>query len=265
MVSYIKTIVKNLFFALLLISLAGGCSLIHKKSHELIDAQFYFDRGMKMMKNKDYLKAITDFQTVVESYPGSAVVDHAQFMLGRAHFLNEEYLTSAYEYERVYVDYPSSNFASEAHYNKALCYYMESPKAALDQENTQLAIAEFNRFIDNYPSNPLVKEAKQKIEELTSKLAFKEYSNAELYKKLIKQYDKAGDASLLYYKYVINEYPRTIWADYARYGIGEVHFKLKEYDKAKEMFLLVANADVDAELKEKASKMLKKIEDIKTK
>jgi len=247
------------FFVVIIIFLVAGCSRGIKKE-ELVDARFYFNRGMERMKKKDYLKAVTDFQTVVESFSTSAIVDHAQFMLGEARFKGEEYILAAYEYERVYVDYPSSNFAPEAHYKKALCYFMESPKAALDQENTLLAIDEFNRFIDNYPQNPLVNEAQKKIEELTEKLAYKEYINAEHYK-------KRGfyDAALLYYNFVIKDYPRSIWADKSRFGIGEVFFKKMEYEKAKEVFILIVNGDVDPELQKKASEMLDNIEKIEKK
>jgi len=263
-VSGFRGIITKVLPVFLLVSCAAGCFLLPKKSDELFNDQFFFERGKKYMDKKDYLKAVTDFETVVESFSASEIVDHAQFMLGEAYFKSEEYVTAAYEYERVYIDYPSSSFAPEAHYKKALCYYMESPSAILDQENTRLAVEEFNRFIDNYPSHPLVEESQKKIEELTAKLAYKEYLNAETYKKLWKQYDGALESALYYYRYIIKKYPRTIWADYSRYGIGEVHFKKKEYEKAKEMFLLVVNADVDAELKEKASKMLDEIEKIET-
>ena len=245
---------KYSFPLVIIIFIATGCASTRNKG-EVIDAQYYFDRGMEMMKKKDYVKAITDFQTVVESYSASAIVDHAQFMLAEAHYMNEEYLVAAYEYERVYTDYPSSLWGPEAQYKKALCYYMESPVAMLDQGNTLLAIDEFNRFIDNYPRNSLVSDAQKRIEELTAKLARKEYMNAEQYKKM-----KHYDAALLYYRDVIDKYPRTIWADYAIYGIGEVLFNQKEYEKAKEMFMRIVNDDVDMELKNKASRKLEEVE-----
>ena len=260
MVPGFKRFEKKIVPVILLIFLATGCSSAFKTEEELDKEQFYFDRGIKMMEKKDYLKAVTDFQILVDSFPGSSIVDHAQFMLAEAHFKSEEYVTAVYEYERVYKDYPSSRFAPEAHYRKALCYYMESPKARLDQENTQLAIDEFYRFMDNYPSNPFVSEAQAKVEELRAKLAYKEYMNGRLYNK-----NKKFEAALIYYRFVISEYPRTIWAHYARFGIGEVHFKKKEYEQAKSWFQLIINVDVDAELKEKAEKMLDKIEEIESK
>ena len=231
---------------------------------EELDAQYYFNHGMELMGKKDYLRAIEDFETVVNSFASSAIVDHAQFMLAEANLMSEEYLAATYEYERVYMDYPSSEFAPEAHYKKSLCYHKLSPTATLDQENTQFAIDEFNRFIDDYPSHPLVSEAQEKIEELTAKLAYKEYLNAELYKKS-KHLENHLEAALFYYRYVIDKYPRTIWADYARFGIGEVNFKREEYEIAKEIFLLLVNKDADMELKKKASKMLERIENIQKK
>jgi len=250
---------------MLVLFLAGGfffgCSRFSRQEEELVGADYYFDRGMRMMDKKDYPKAIENFQLVVDSFPGSPLVDHAQFMLAEAHFKNEEYVTAAYEYERVFADYPSSRFAPEAQYKRALCYYMESPDARLDQSNTYLAIDEFNRFIDTYPSNPLVKDAQEKIEELRAKLAYKEYLNAEQYRKM-----KHYEAALIYYRFVISDYPRTPWADYARFGIGEVHFAREEYEKAKDLFqILVNKSNIDSGLREKAVKMLDKIRKIESK
>ncbi len=247
--------IKRIIPALIALVLLGGCSKFLKRNDELIGADFYYKRGLEMVEKKDYTRAVENFQIVVDSFPGSAIVDHAQFMLGQSHFLSEEYLTAAYEFERVYRDYPSSKWAPEGHYRKALSYYMESPDARLDQENTILAIGEFNRFIDNYPRNEFVKEAQERIEELVTKLAYKEYLAADLYRKM-----KNYDAAIMYYNYVLEEYPRTVWAHHSRFGIGLVHYKKKEYETARTWFQLVLNAEIDNELKEDAEKMIEAIE-----
>lgn len=239
----------------LAIIVAAGCSKSLRREQELSGEQFYFDRGMEMMDKKDFPKAVENFRIVVDSYASSSIVDHAQYMLAEAHFRQEEYLTAAFEYNRLYDNYPSSRFAPEALYKKALCYFNESPDARLDQDNTLKAIDEFNRFIDTYPSNPLAEEAQKQIDELRAKLAYKEYGSGQLYLKM-----KEYEAALIYYRYVISEYPRTIWAQYSRYGIGEVHYRRKEYETAKSWFQLIVNADVDPELKEKAAKRLSDIE-----
>ena len=236
-----------------LLVIGTGCSRALKK--DLKDDEYYFNRGMEFLKKKNYQSAIENFQTVVDSFSGSERVVDAQYQLGEARFKNEEYLTAAYEYERVYSDYPSSEYAADAWYKKALCYFMESPKANLDQENTQLAIDEFHRFIDNFPRNELVKDAQERIRELESKLAYKYYLVAELYRKM-----NARDAALIYYKALVEEYPQTVWRPYAWFGMGCVHEDLDEWEEAEGMFSLVINADTENSLKKKANSRLEEVQ-----
>jgi outer membrane protein assembly factor BamD len=245
-----------------LAALATGCVSReggrYTQKELVMDARYYFDRGMRELKKKNYDRAIENFNTVIESFSGSAVVDSALFFLAESHFKNEDYLTAAYEYERVYTDYPASQFVAEAQYKKALSYSMESPRANLDQENTHLALDEFTRFIENYPGNPLTGEAQKKIEELTEKLAYKEYLAAELYRKI--NSPESLEAALLYYQSVMRDYPRTNWSWYSQYGMGIVYLKKKEYDKAKEAFaLLVKSENTPADLKKKAERRLKEL------
>jgi len=232
-----------------------------RKSKEITrDAQYYFDRGQEAMKKKDYVKAIGDFQTVVESFSESEIVPHAQFMLAEAHFKSEEYITASFEYERVYIDYPASDWAMDAQFKKALCYFMESPSARLDQGNTNLAIDEFNRFIDNYPNSELTEEAQKNIAELRAKMAYKEYLNGETYEKL-----KYFEAATIYYQYIIDTYPRTLWAEYARFGIAEVQFKMDEYEKAKSTLMPLLNRDIEKDLRNKIVSLMDDIEEIEAK
>jgi outer membrane protein assembly factor BamD len=214
---------------------------------------------MKELNKRSYERAIENFNTVVESFSGSAVVDSALFYMAEAHYKNEDYITAVYEYERVYTDYPSSRFVAEAQYKKALCYFQESPKASLDQENTRLAIDEFNRFIDNFPQNTLVEEAQKRIEELQEKLAYKDFLAAEIYRKI--KSTESLEAAILYYQGIIDQYPRSVWVDDARFGIGQVYLRQKKYDQAAEVFGQLATADrTDSKIKKKAAREIAKLE-----
>ena len=228
----------------------------YKQKELVLDAQFYFDRGMKLLKKKNYESAIEEFNTVVESFSGSAVVDSALYYLAEANFKNEDYLTAAYNFERVYTDYPSSQFVAESQYKKALSYYMESPKANLDQENTRLALDEFGRFIENFPGNPLISDAQKRVDELREKLAYKEFLCAELYRKM--KSTESLVASIIYYQSVIDNYPRSSWVDYSRYGIGVVNYMQKNKEIAREIFKQLAESDrTNPSVKKDALKRLK--------
>ena len=219
------------------------------------NAEYYYNRGMEFMEKKDYMEAQQNFQIVVDSYSGSEYVDSAQYMLAETYYMNEDYITAAFEYERVFEDYPSSLHVAEAMFKRAVCYFEESPKASLDQENTNLAIDDFNRFIDTYPRHELVPQAQEYIDELREKLAYKEFNNAEIYRKL-----KKYDAAIIYYRLVITDYPRTTWANEARFGIGLVYLKQSQYERAREQFQMLVNADLSENLKNRAEERLSYIE-----
>jgi outer membrane protein assembly factor BamD len=259
-----KRVMPWLLFAMVVPVLFQGCLFFGGRSGKytqkelVMDANYYFDRGMKELKKRQYARAVENFNTVIESFSGSAVVDSALYYLAESHFKNEDYLTAAYEYERVYADYPASKFVAEAQYKKALSYSMESPKATLDQENTRLAIDEFTRFIENYPANPLVAEAQKRIDELTEKLAYKDYLIAELYRKMNSK--ESLGAALIYFQSVMKDYPRSTWAWYSQYGIGVVQRKLKEIDAAKESFAVLVRSDkTPPDIKKKAQRELKEL------
>ena len=257
-----KRCIPLILFALVLSALAPGCFSSGRgkfaQKELVMDANYYFERGMKDLKKRNYERAVESFNTIIESFSGSAVVDSALYFLAEAHFKNEDYLTAAYEYERVYTDYPASQFIAEAQYKKALSYSMESPRANLDQENTRLSIDEFTRFIENYPGHPLAAEAQKKIEELTEKLAYKDYLAAELYRKM--DNPESLEAALIYYQSVMKDYPRSSWSWYSQYGIGLVYLKKKEFDRAKEAcVLLVKSEKTPPELKKKAEQRLKEL------
>ena len=232
----------------------AGCAS-RNRSGELSGAAFYFNLGKENMDKKNYVAAQANFQTIVDSYSGSELIDAAQFMLAEAHYMNEDYVVGAYEYEQVYRSYPSSIYAEEAMFKRAVCYFHESPKPTLDQENTLMSIEDFNQFIDTYPYSLFVDEAQEYIDELRAKLAEKEFRNAETYVKL-KKYESA----VIYYRMVIEEYPRTPWANEARYGIGEVYLKQNQFEKAREQFQILVNGIVKPDLKERARKRLTYLE-----
>ena len=88
----------------------------------------------------------------------------------------------------------------------------------------------------------------------------KDIKKEDLMKPIEGQKLKKYKSALIYYRFVIRDYPRTIWANEARYGVGIVHLKQKNYENAQDMFQYLVNADVNKELKDKASEKLSDIE-----
>ncbi len=169
-----------------------------------------FDYSMKLYHNGDYEDALKEYQAILLQFPGSSVIDSAQYYLGMTRFKRGEYILAAYEFSKLIRSMPSSKFVPDAQYMLADSYYKLSPYYELDQKYTEKAINEFQSFVDIFPTDPKVPEAEKKIAQLNEKLARKEYKIAYIYNKM--EYYRAAEK---YYDYVIDDFHDTKYAPMA--------------------------------------------------
>lgn len=87
-------------------------------------------------------------------------------------------------------------------YMRAYSFYRQSPKAELDQTNTNKAIGLMQTFINTHPGSPKNKEATEIIDICRAKLELKEANAADLYYN-IGQYKAAAVA----YTNLMNNFP----------------------------------------------------------
>jgi outer membrane protein assembly factor BamD len=186
-----------------------------------------FAHAKELFENHDYLEAINEFTVITLQYQGSSVAPDAQFYLGECRFVRGEYLLAAFEYSIVKRNYPASSRVADASFKTAMCYYNLSPKSALDQQYTRKAIDEFQSFIEYYPSNANAKDAESKINELTVRLAKKQYDTARLYTKM--EYYRSA---MVYYDDVIEKYHDTEYAPLAYIGKVELMMSRNKYREA---------------------------------
>src|SRR5699024_6259711 len=104
----------------------------------------------------------------------------------------------------------------------AYCYYLESPRSSLDQDNTRRAIDELQLFVNIYPESERADEASDLIQDLREKLEKKAFDNAKLY------YDMGmpGDykAAVIALENVLRQYPDTRFAEEIEYLIVKAQY-----------------------------------------
>jgi outer membrane protein assembly factor BamD len=186
-----------------------------------------FARAKALFDKEDFLEAITEFTVITLQNQGSSFAPDAQYYLGECRFKRGEYLLAAYEYSVLKRSYPASPRVADAQYKLALCYYSLSPKPPLDQQYTRKAIDEFQTFAEYYPGHALAPDADQKIKELNSRLAKKQYETAILYGKM--NYYKAA---ILSYDVVIEKFHDTEYAPLAFLGKAEILMSRDRYSEA---------------------------------
>jgi outer membrane protein assembly factor BamD len=217
---------KSLGVVLILTALlVAGCGSGDMTKTMTVDERFARAKGL--FDTRDYLAAINEFTVITLQYQGSAVSPDAQFYLGECRFMREEYLLAAFEYSVVKRNYPANPRVADASYKTAMCYYNLSPKPALDQQYTRKAIDEFQSFIEYYPANAHATDAGVKIQELTVRLAKKQFDTARLY--AVMEYYRSA---LFYYDDVIEKYHDTEYAPLAFIGKVELLMSRNKYREA---------------------------------
>ena len=195
---------------------------------ENLSADQRFELGKAKFDKKEYIEAITDFETVRLQFPGSSLADKAQYYLGECHFMEEEYVLAAEEYHTLKRNMPASTLVPDAQYKIALCYYNLAPKSTLDQLYTLRAIEELQTFVEYYPKHERVTDAEAKINELNTRLAKKLYDSAQLYMKI--NYYKAA---AIYFGAVVEKYHDTQYAEPAHLGKVQALVARKKFQDAK--------------------------------
>lgn len=185
--------------------------------------------AIKLYEQTDYQEATDEFQALILQYPGSSIVDDAQYYLGMSRYQRREYILAAFEFSRLIRNMSASEFLPLAQFMLAESYYQLSPNVNLDQSYSKKAIEEYQAFIDFFPLHENVFEAEKKLKELNYKLARKEFETARIYDKL-----EYYSASIKYYDNVMEIYHDTEFAPLAMYNKILILEKRKQNDKALE-------------------------------
>lgn len=211
----------------LIIGIFAGCSSDEALKEYNVEEEF--NQGMKKFQEGDYLEAIDNFKIVTLQFQGSRYADVAQFYMGECRFRREEYVLAAYEYEQLLKLMPHSPYCSKALFQQATSYYKLSPSSYLDQEYTRKAIDTYQAFLEYYPTDSLATVAEERIKELNTKLAKKEYENGIIYMKM-RYYRSAA----YYFDIVLNKYHDTQYAEPALLKKAEALYYRKKYDEAEQ-------------------------------
>jgi outer membrane protein assembly factor BamD len=194
-----------------------------------LSAEERYELGMKAFSEEDYLAAIEEFKVVSLQYQGSKVADSAQFYMAECRYVREEYILAAFEYEILLRTMPSSIFVSRSRFKRATCFYELSPQSHLDQNYSRKAIDEYQAFLEYHPGDTLAHLAEERIIELNTKLAKKDYESGLTYMHM--EYYKAAT---YYFDLVLEKYHDTEYAEPALLKKAEALMNRKKFTDAKE-------------------------------
>ena len=184
---------------------AAGCSPSPGSGE--VTAEDTYAIGVAAAERGDYILAIEVFKRVTLDTPLHETADDALVGLADAYRAMSDYASAEEEYRRFLLDYPHSTLVPEVEYKLGMTFFDQSLPAALDQSMSRQTISQFEYFLGAYPSSDFADEAAERILELRTRIAAKDYDSATLYFDLGRP--KAARICL---EAVIVDYPDTAWA-----------------------------------------------------
>ncbi len=172
----IYTALIILFTGLLTFSCSG-----YEKVLKSEDPIFKFDKAFEYYNNGEYVKAGTLFDVLAPLMRGTRRADSVFFFQAMTQYKLNDYIISGHYFNNFVRVYENSHFIEEAAFMEAYCYYMQSPRAELDQTSTNQALDAFRLYMIRYPKSNRITDCQKIILELNQKLQEKAYLAARLY------------------------------------------------------------------------------------
>jgi len=165
----------------------------------------------------------------LEFPPGDARTVQARFYLGEAYLARGDQLAASREFRRVSDETPNDVLAPLGLLRAGDAFAELWRKPELDPTYAQTALSTYQELVNRYPASDAAARARQQIDYLQSRFAYKQYRAALYYYRL-----KAYDSAILYLKDVVATYPRAEIAPVALLKLIEAYNKLGYAEDVKE-------------------------------
>ena len=129
------------------------------------DVKIKYEMAEKYYENEEWRRAATLFEQIQPQYRGKPQGERITFFYANSLLNKKNYVLAAFQFESFVKSYPISQKVEEAAFLGAYCYYKQSPRHSLDQEETRTAIEKLQNFINYYPYSEKLSEANDLVQE----------------------------------------------------------------------------------------------------
>lgn len=199
----------------LLVMFVMGCKSKFEQLRTSSNIALKYQEAIKYYENKKYSKALVLFDDLAQRYKGQPEAEDLYYFLAYTNYNLRDYTSARYHFNQFTSYYSTSARAEECRFMGAYCYYLEAPRATLDQEYTYRAIEALQLFINFYPESERSEEASDLIQELRDRLEAKAFANAKLYLDIGLMDDYR--AAVIAFDNALRDFPDTKYAEEMEY------------------------------------------------
>ena len=149
--------------------------------------KFLFDRGTEALTKKKWLEAREYFRRLVDTYPQSPYRAEAKLGLGDSYIGQntvESNILAINEFHEFLTFFPLSDRADYAQYRIGLAHFRQMLSPQRDQTATKEALAEFDAFIQRYPTSKLRPDVEKLQRQARDRLSESEFEIGLLYSRM---------------------------------------------------------------------------------
>ena len=211
-----EDIMKYISFSLIIaFAVLAGCAH-QKEEFSKRSPDSIYSQGMKLMKEKSFTDAASEFKDIEMLFPYSKRAVDGQIMAAYAYYRAKSYGDALRELDIFEKYHPSHGYIPYAMYLRAMCLYMQISSIGRDSKMAFEAKIAFIKLVNRFPQSKYHKDCIQKVERLNDLLAAHEMSIARFYQK-----NQSALAAIGRYNYVIATYPTSKYTAEAYFRIIE--------------------------------------------
>lgn len=156
--------------------------------------------------------AVEYFEKIIRNGPQWERAPEAQFMIGKCNQEAQEYELAISAYGVLGYRYPDSQFAEEAAWQEIICLDTLRKEYPNSPEMRERTLTASDIFLSTFPQSKYINPLKEMRNELYEVMAGQMFDTAAFYAKV----PKMPNSAILYYKALIEEYPRSKLVTYAQ-------------------------------------------------
>ena len=256
--------IKKLFYIMFVFLFIPSCNE-YQKLLRSEDIKIKYQKAENYFENEEFRRASGLFEQILPKYRGKPQAERITFFYAKSLLEIKNYVLAAYQFESFIKAYPISQKVEEAAYLEAYCFYKQSPKFSLDQEQTVEAIDKLQNFINFYPYSENLDIANEHVQELRLKLEEKAFEIAKQYNTIRDH----GSAITVLNSFII-DYPGTPYREDALFYLFDSSYKiavnsipskkLERLNNAKKVYEELINEYPDSQFFNKTESMISDID-----
>jgi outer membrane protein assembly factor BamD len=214
---------KKSFFYLFIVFIGISACSQFEKLRKSSDYHLKYRKAFEYYNVGDFVRAGQLFDDIAAMFRGTNREDTVAFYQAMSYFKQRDFLTASHYFSNIHKNRRQSPFAEESEFLTGYCYYMQSPRPALDQANTYAAIEAFQVFLLRHPESRFAPDTENHLAEMKDKLVDKSYLTATLYYNL-----GQFRAAIIALNNSLDDYPETKYREELMYLLLRSSFLLAE-------------------------------------